>query len=86
MDTPYCKPRNRESLPKVCEPDLLDSMRAESVGVYEGMCKSGKYRRGPVSDRIGPTREAEENKGQMLDTTKPEIFLVHARLVEPSDH
>ena len=39
-----------------------------------------------MSDRTGPTREAEENKSRMLDTAKPEIVLVHARLVESSNH
>jgi len=38
-----------------------------------------------VSDRTGPTHEAEENKRQMLDT-KPDIVLVPARLVAPLDH
>jgi hypothetical protein len=36
------------------EPGLLDSVSAESVGVYEGMYRSKKYRGGPSSDGIGP--------------------------------
>ena len=54
IDASGCKTRRREGLTDVCDPDLLDSIRAERVGVYDGMYRSRKYPGGPESDEIGP--------------------------------